>query len=78
MVGSTMLDEFSGKMLKASYLGEHLEKTFQPSSQQGGLMVNFNFSCRNGQVVGSHQYLQGAAPEPGGDVIFGVNDTAGV
>lgn len=41
-------------------------------------MVNFNFSCRNGQVVGSHQYLQGAAPEPGGDVIFGVNDTAGV
>lgn len=41
-------------------------------------MVNFNFSCRKGQVVRRHQYFQGSAPEPGGDVIFGVSDAAGV
>lgn len=33
---------------------------------------------RNGQVVKSYQCFPGAAPEPGGDVIFGVSDTAGV
>lgn len=42
------------------------------------MIVGFYFIYRNGQVVKSQEYVPGAAPEHGSDVIFGVSNTAGV